>query len=291
MKIIASVILNLILFSFILINSASSQEPDKPVISVQKENERVFILSVGEENSILFSADDGNILLISGHTLFSDDLVTTIKKISNKPLKFIIYSHIHNKEFIDIKLFEELNTTVIVQENSLNRLPKIDENAFLLITFGNSFSIFTDNEEIYLQHYPSAHTDGDIVVYFKNSNLLYTGNIFYPKSFPFIDIGSGGTVKGYLDALNEITKITDKKTVILPGSGAVSNQKTLEEFQKMFKNSKNRIELLISANKPLREILNEKPLDDFNKKWENGAIRSQDFIINLYEGLSNQKIN
>ena len=86
--------------------------------------------------------------------------------------------------------------------------------------------------------------------------------------------------------LNSITKIIDGKTVVIPGSGKVSNKDVVKKFKKMIINSRNRIELQIHAEKQLNIILNEKPLYDFDSdRWGRGIINSNDFVKNLYRAL------
>lgn len=257
--------------------SASSEPLQKPEIKLDKN---IVVLPTENDNSLLFTDGKENILVTSIHNLDYTD----IEKISSgSQLKFIIFTHSHDDENKKLDLFADIKSTLVFQENSFNRLSDIKSSSVL--TIGNRLAIKTKDEEIWLIHFPGAHTDGDLAVYFKNANLLYTGNLFYPDSFPLIDIEAGGSVRGYLDAVNELLKISDKKTVIIPGRGSVSDKKTLENFQKMFKNSKNRIELLTHADKSLKEILNENPLNDFIDTWENGGISATDFIENLYNGI------
>lgn len=272
----------------ILISLSLSQEAGKMNISVEEYREKIFILSIEEENNILFLGENGNIIIANGHNSLSKDLFKKIKEINNRPIKYIIYSHIHTDDLKSDSFPDDISPTLIFQENAFERLSRKVEKRLSLITFGSNLSIQTDEEEISLMHYPNAHTDSDITVYFKNSDILFTGNLFYTKSFPFIDINSGGTIKGYLDAVNTINKLAGKKTEIVPGTGAVTNRKELEQFQKMFKNSKNRIELMVHAEKSLKDIIEDNPLDDFKKIWESGKISSLDFTKNLFDGLSNR---
>ena len=266
-----------------LINPALSQDETGKNILIENLNEKIFILNSENKNSLLFTGNKENILIAEGSSAISSGLIEKISELNNKPIKFIVYSHIKNEE-LNNKYF--VDDTVVFQQNALSRFSEKNGSQFSLITFNSEIKINIDEEEIDLLHFPSAHTDGDTVVYFKNSNLLFTGNTFYPDSFPLIDVEAGGSVRGYLDAVNRLVKISNRKTGIIPGSGPISNKKRLKEFQKMFKNSKNRIELMINADKDLSDILNEKPLDDFTLKWGSNTISSQDFTENLYQALT-----
>ncbi len=47
-------------------------------------------------------------------------------------------------------------------------------------------------------HSASGHTDGDSVVWFRNANVLHTGDLFFNGTFPFIDVDNGGSIDGYI---------------------------------------------------------------------------------------------
>lgn len=285
MKIFLAFILGLFCLQYHTV-SASSQPPKKPELPQIKIDESTILLGPRQNNSLLFTDGNDRILVTNMENL---EYTGIFRDNSELPFKFIIFTHLHDGEGGNLDLIENRGSSLVFQENSFVRLSGSKADFSSVLTFGNRVIIHTENEEIQLIHLPAAHTNGDVVVYLKSANILYTGNTFYPDSFPYIDIDAGGSVRGYLDAVNELLKISDSKTVIIADKGPVSDRKTLENFQKMFKNSKNRIELLTHADKSLREILNEKPLDDFIDKWENGSISSQDFIKNLYLGIKKGK--
>jgi cyclase len=57
------------------------------------------------------------------------------------------------------------------------------------------------------------------VVYLKNANLVYTGDIYFGGMYPIIDRVGGGTVNGTLDALHQLLASIDDKTVVIPAHG------------------------------------------------------------------------
>ena len=62
-----------------------------------------------------------------------------------------------------------------------------------------------------------AHTDGDSFVHFRKANVIHMGDTGFSGMYPLIDTSSGGSVKGYLDAVAKIISLADDKTVIIPG--------------------------------------------------------------------------
>ena len=72
-------------------------------------------------------------------------------------------------------------------------------------------------------HQPNAHTDGDIIVFFRKSDVVVAGDIFVTTTFPVINLAQGGSLNGIVAALNRIIDITvpkDKQeggTYVIPG--------------------------------------------------------------------------
>jgi cyclase len=46
----------------------------------------------------------------------------------------------------------------------------------------------------FVKHQPAAHTDGDSLVYFRRSDVLFTGDLFDATRFPVIDLARGVSV-------------------------------------------------------------------------------------------------
>ena len=62
--------------------------------------------------------------------------------------------------------------------------------------------MFLNGEGIEILHQPAAHTDGDVVVFFRRSDVVVAGDILDTTRFPVIDVARGGTIDGEIAALN-----------------------------------------------------------------------------------------
>src|SRR5262249_56877176 len=75
---------------------------------------------------------------------------------------------------------------------------------------------------------PLAHTDGDIYVYFRTSNVLAVGDVASPLRDPALDYFTGAWIGGRLDAMDTILKLSNEQTKIVPAAGP---QMTRAEFK------------------------------------------------------------
>jgi glyoxylase-like metal-dependent hydrolase (beta-lactamase superfamily II) len=78
---------------------------------------------------------------------------------------------------------------------------------------------------------PPAHTDGDAVIYFEKANVLHMGDDFFNKVIPFIDVAHGGSVEGYLVALDRVIGKVPANLTIIPGHGEVTDVAGLKAFR------------------------------------------------------------
>ncbi|NND89061.1 MAG: MBL fold metallo-hydrolase [Flavobacteriaceae bacterium] len=95
------------------------------------------------------------------------------------------------------------------------------------ITFEKALE-FNFNEKIDLIHVQRAHTDGDVIVHFTESNVIHTGDVFFAGRYPYIDLNSRGSVDGAITALGVIANLADEQTLIIPGHGDISTKQDVK---------------------------------------------------------------
>jgi glyoxylase-like metal-dependent hydrolase (beta-lactamase superfamily II) len=74
--------------------------------------------------------------------------------------------------------------------------------------FTRQKTISFNDEPIEMLHQPAAHTDGDLMVFFRRSDVLAVGDSSTRCSIPSSTPRRGGSMRGILDGLNEIIRIT-----------------------------------------------------------------------------------
>ena len=137
-----------------------------------------------------------------------------------------------------------------------------------VVTFDKSLTFHFNGEDILVFHVHDAHTDGDAIIYFSKSNVLHSGDTYFQGKYPFIDLDSGGTVNGYINAIKHILHLIDDETKIIPGHKGISNKKELQEYLLILEDIKTIVEKEIAADKTEKEVTNNKLLtkkyDDLN---------------------------
>ena len=102
------------------------------------------------------------------------------------------------------------------------------EPAWPVVTFVEGVDFFLNGETIRVFKVRASHTDGDSMIHFVEPDILHMGDVFFNGLFPVIDPGSGGSVRGYLEAMKDTLRIVDDDTKIIPGHGDMATKADLE---------------------------------------------------------------
>ena len=146
-------------------------------------------------------------------------------------------------------------------------------------------SIHMNGEEIQAIHYPEGHTDGDAVIYFKGSNVLHIGDHWFNELLPYVDLGSGGTVQGYIANIKRTLDEVPDDIKIIPGHGALANKKDLRNFYRMLEETVSLVTKKMKSGKSLDDIKKEGLQEEW-KSWSWSFISTERWIETIYKSYS-----
>jgi cyclase len=292
-----AVILLSVLFS--LSAAAQSDRFDKVQIKTTRLTQNIYMLE-GEGGNIGVSAgDDGVFVIDDEFAPLTARILAAIKAFSDKPVRFLINTHWHFDHTGGNENFGKAGIVIVAQDNVRKRLttktpieffkssygPAAPE-ALPVLTFKDTVTFHLNGDEATAIHAPNAHTDGDSIIHFKNANVVHMGDTYFNGFYPFIDIGTNGSVKGVIAAADRVLQITDDASKIIPGHGPLSNKTGLKAYREMLVKVYARISSMVKAKKTLAQVIAAKPTKDYDGKWGNGFLKPDQFVEVVYTSIA-----
>lgn len=277
------------LFTFSLVLTTCAQNNDV-IITTHKLTENIYMLEGQGGNIGISVGDDGVFMIDSQFAPLTPKILEAIKKLSDKPIKFLTNTHHHGDHTGGNENITKLKTTIIAHDNVYKRLknnPKQSDAALPIITFNDKLSLYINGEQVIIFHVENAHTDGDALLYFTKSNVLHTGDTYFNGRYPYIDLNSGGNIDGYIQAVKSAMMLVDDNTKIIPGHGNQSNKSEYTTFLNMLDTLKEKVETEISNGKTEEEVASNINLTKSYDELDYGCcfISSEKMRRTLYKSL------
>jgi len=256
----------------------------------------------GGGNIGVFTGPEGVLLVDSLFAPLSDKLVAAVKSVSDEEIRFLVNTHIHIDHVGGNANLAEMGVLIFAHDNTRLRfleersrfprdggtfVPPQSEMARPVVTFNDAMSFHLNGEQVQAFLVPPAHTDGDVFVYFPESDVLHLGDVYRTTSYPIIDVYNGGTLKGTLAALDIAIELAGPNTKIIPGHGLeVVGRDELITFKEMIVDVSEQVKSLITQGKKLPEVMLAQPTAKYDAQWtDDPGWGPDDFIPIVYYEL------
>ncbi|MEQ1760589.1 MAG: hypothetical protein ABL986_19940, partial [Vicinamibacterales bacterium] len=153
-------------------------------------------------------------------------------------------------------------------------------------------TMYFNGEPIEILAQPAAHTDGDVLVYFRSSDVIATGDAYSSDRFPQFDAARGGSINGAIDSLNRIIDIAvaaynmQGGTLIVPGHGRITNEADIVEYRDGVTIIRDRIKDMVGKKMTLAQVRAAKPALDYERIYTIPGWTGDQFIEAIYNELS-----
>lgn len=244
-------------------------------------------------NIALSVGDDGVVMIDDGVPKVTDIMQETIKRITGQPVDFLINTHFHWDHTGNNAVMARDGAKIFAHDNARKRLRlkpgQSDKAALPVFTFSKEMHFYLNGHETNIIHVANAHTDGDVLVWFKSLNVIHTGDVFVNGMFPYIDLKNGGTITGMIAAHQTILDLADAQTKIIPGHGQLTDISKLQATILMLEDSKKRVAALIARNKTIDEVVQLNPLQ-IHHAYSGDFIDTEAMTRQVYRSLLQENI-
>jgi len=205
--------------------------------------------------------------------------------------RYVLNTHFHGDHTGGNPIFGR-QAPIVAHDNVRKRLvagdrspQPMDPGGLPVITFADGLSVHFNDETIRVRHFPSAHTDGDSVVWFTGSNVLHMGDLLFNGAFPFVDIDSGGSVAGLTSAVATVLGELPEGVRIIPGHGELADRADLERYHAMLVECQALVAEALTAGEDVEAMLAGGLLQEY-ESWGQGFINTRRFLETLVREAS-----
>jgi glyoxylase-like metal-dependent hydrolase (beta-lactamase superfamily II) len=280
----------------------------------------VWMLVGPTGNAAVQIGNDGVLVVDTMAEPMAEALVEEIRRLAgDKPIRYIINTHGHPDHAGGNARVAEAGESIvagnfaaqvgpaaanaaqiIAHENVQLRMSQTQENqppfeAWPTETFFTpEHVLYFNGEAVQLFHQPNAHSDGDVIVFFRKSDVVVAGDVFVTTTFPAMNLQQGGSLNGIIAALNRILDITvpkDKQeggTYVIPGHGRLTDEADVVDYRDMLTIIRDRFQDAIDKGMTLEQVKAARLVRDYEGRYgaTQGFWTTDAFVEAAYRSLS-----
>jgi glyoxylase-like metal-dependent hydrolase (beta-lactamase superfamily II) len=246
------------------------------------QTEKLTILDGGGTNVVAFSSTDGLVLVDSGAPDNADRIVSALKAFApNAKITTLFNTHYHLDQTGNNEMFSAAGAKIIAHKHTLEWMssdhwvpaedryekarPKAARPTETFLTAG---SLKTGGKQIDYGYLTLAHTNGDIFVFFRNSNVLAVGDVASPVRDPALDYFTGAWIGGRVDSMDILLKLANGQTRIVPAYGPVMSKAEFKAERDMMEQVRDRLFKQVREGDGPKDMLEEGVLKGLARTWK-----------------------
>ena len=264
-------------------------------VKTTKITGNVYMLQGRGGNIAAITGMEGILIVDDDYKAVSAKLAAALKELGSEKPRFILNTHCHG-DHTEGNLHFGKDSVIIAHMNVRKRLldpptlfgqkPELyPAFALPIVTYTESMSLHINGEEIRAVHFPTGHTDGDTIVFFKNANVVHLGDDFFVNRFPFVDIDSGGSVQGLINNVAELIKQIPADAKIIPGHGPLSTIDDLKAYHQALVETSGLVQGELKKGKSVDDI-KKAGFPEKYKEWGSGFIKTEFWIDTIARSYS-----
>jgi glyoxylase-like metal-dependent hydrolase (beta-lactamase superfamily II) len=249
---------------------------------VRRLMDKMAVVDGGGSNVLACSTAEGLVLVDGGAPKSGDQVMAALKSLApGAKVQTLFNTHYHSDQTGNNEVFSAAGAKIIAHKRTLEWMssdhwvtaedryemarPKAARPSETFLTAG---SLKTGGEQIDYGYLTMAHTNGDIYVFFRNSNVLVVGDVASPLRDPALDYFSGAWIGGRVDAMDILLRLANEQTKIVPAYGPIMSKAEFKAERDMMEEVRDRLFKQVREGDGPKDMLEEGVLKGLARTWK-----------------------
>jgi cyclase len=291
--------LPLILMSLISLAVNAQTNWDTVRIRPEKITDNIYMLKGSGGNIGVITGKDGILMVDDQFLPLSTKIKDAIAALDSNPIRFTINTHIHGDHSGGNEYFKQIGSTLIAHDVVRERMmkeqvnkttnqttPPRAEDAWPVVTFKDKLNVHVNGQDIEIIHFSPGHTDGDVIIRFKQANVFHMGDVFVTYGYPYIDVSNGGTINGMIACLDKAMNLMDINSKVIPGHGNLCTKDDVKKYRDRLVHIRDEVAAALKKGTKLEDLASLPAASAYDAEWGKGFFKGKDFIRVVAEGIT-----
>jgi len=260
-----------------------------------KITDNIYMMMGAGGNIGFIKGEEGALIIDSQFGPLSGKIAQAVFNEGGGAIKMLVNTHVHGDHTGSNDNFKKWGVTIVAHDNVRSRMVKGDASrdvaprdkaAWPLVTFPDRMNIHWGDEDLELYHFFTGHTDGDVIVKFKNANVFHMGDMYVQYGYPFVGVNNGGGINGFISSLDKMLPLMDDNSKIIPGHGNLATKKEVQAFRDRLVEIHDVVAAALKKGTKVEDVANLPIATKYDAEWGKGFVKGKDFVMMVAENLS-----
>lgn len=277
----------LVLSLVITLSAAAQQNWDSIQVTSQQVRDNIFMLTGSGGNIGVLTGEDGIVMIDDQFLELGDKIKKAIAALDKGSIRFTLNTHIHGDHSGSNEYFKRAGSTIVAHDVVRDRMIKQprDKDAWPVITFPDKLSLHLNGQDIDLLHFEAGHTDGDVIIHFKQANVFHMGDVFVRYGYPYIDMSNGGNINGLISTVDKVLAIMNDQSLVIPGHGELCKKDEVKKYRDRLATIRDKVASALKQGKKPEDLAGLGITKAYDAEWGKGFIKGNDFVMVVAAGL------
>ena len=271
----------------ITLSAAAQQNWDSIQVTSQQVRDNIFMLTGSGGNIGVLTGEDGIVMIDDQFMELGDKIKKAIAALDKGSIRFTLNTHIHGDHSGSNEYFKRAGSTIVAHDvvrEMMIKQPR-DKDAWPVITFPDKLSLHLNGQDIDLLHFEAGHTDGDVIIHFKQANVFHMGDVFVRYGYPYIDMSNGGNINGLISTVDKVLAIMNDQSLVIPGHGELCKKDEVKKYRDRLATIRDKVASALKQGKKPEDLAGLGITKAYDAEWGKGFIKGNDFVMVVAAGL------